>query len=75
VIGHDHDRMESELVSVLLEATFQNSLPRCWRKLPAMVRGEGDKEWAVVLLDVRKATAVIILSLHKTCKDCGVPGL
>jgi len=65
MVGHDDDRMQFELVPVFLEAALQHLIPGCWGKLPAMVRGEGDEEGTVVLLNVRKATAVIVLSSHK----------
>ena len=65
MVWHDYGCMQIELISVLSETTLQNCIPREWWKLPSMGCSESDEEGTIVLLDVREAAPVIVLSLHE----------
>jgi hypothetical protein len=60
VIGHDHRSVQSELAAVFFHTTFKNNISGFWRKFPAVICGESDEDWPVILLDVGKTAAVII---------------
>ena len=52
VIGHDHGSVEVELVAVFFQAALKHNIPGFGRQFPAVVCGESDEVWPIVLLNV-----------------------
>ncbi len=64
MIGYDNDGMQVKLPAVFLKA-FDDNLSCRRRKFAALVSGESDEDWPMVLLNVGKTAAIIILRLHE----------
>jgi len=62
MIRHNDGGMEIEFLCMLVQAALENNIPSERRKVPTAVGVERDEQGVIVLLEMRKTTAVIIIS-------------
>jgi hypothetical protein len=51
VIGHDHGSMQVEFAAAFLQTAFKNNVPGFSRQFRAVVCGESDKDWPIILTE------------------------
>jgi hypothetical protein len=58
MVWHDHGCMQLNHTLVLCQAGIQHMNANVFRQEPSLLRGEGDEDWMVVLLEMRKSSAI-----------------
>src|ERR1700694_3609171 len=65
VIRHHDGGVQVEPVAVFLHTAPQHNISGLCGKFPAVVCSKGEEDWPIVLLNVGKTSAAIIVRLHR----------